>query len=160
TDASDAAAADAQPLQTLPAGVCTMEGWCWRNPRIGDDLQAIWGSAPNDIWIGSAVEGTGFTPKAGAAVEGTLIHFDGTSWRGWTASRELGVSHLHGSAANDIWGITRDGLIHYDGARWTPFGSGTTYPLRRVHTVGPKDAWAIGDVGTIRRWDGTSWNEF
>src|SRR5260221_13237206 len=50
-------------------GNCSSGGWCWASPHAvlqAANLQAVWGSGPNDVWA------------VGAG--GVILHWNGTAW--------------------------------------------------------------------------------
>ncbi len=35
-----------------PKGICSADGWCWRNPLPqGNYLSAAWGTSANSVWV-------------------------------------------------------------------------------------------------------------
>jgi len=102
-------------------------------------FRAIWGSAPDDLWLG----GTDL-----------LVHHDGTSWTEFELpAGTADIGSLWGSDSNDIHAaekavIGADGQVwaidrrqHYDGTDWTP-ASGAI--------IDPSAGW-------IEHFDGSQW---
>ena len=115
-------------------------------PFTGDTVHSIWGSGPDDVWVGPAT--------------GALQHWNGSSWTTLpmlTAGQEL--SGLSGSAPDDVWTVGQNGVIgHYGSAKtWSLLPSGTKQTIFSVWSYKPDEAWLVGGVGTVLRWDGTTW---
>ena len=114
-----------------------------------DPIADMWGSGPTDIWTVGGYDN----------VNGSLTHFDGTSWtRTHLGKREFTV--VWGSGPSDVWAATGQGaLAHYDGTAWTfsattlpsPFG----YPVR-LSGRAANDIWMTGLCGTLH-YDGSTW---
>ncbi len=112
-------------------------------------LRAVWGSGAGDVWaVGSG---------------GTILRYDGTSWKPVPSGTTDTLLAVWGSGSNDIWvaGSTRT-ILHGPGT-WTPaslFGSGETYP-GRVHTIwgsGPADVRLGGEqFGNFDEDLGSTW---
>ncbi len=115
-------------------------------PFTGGSVHSIWGSGPADVWV---------APSAGA-----LQHWTGAAWTTiptLTASQALfGIS---GSGPADVWTVGQNGVVgHYGSdATWSLSSSGTTATLFSVWSPKPGEAWLVGGVGTVLRWDGTTW---
>jgi hypothetical protein len=120
-------------------------------------LHAVWGSAPTDVWaVGDS---------------GTIIHFDGKTWRPVitnTTARLLGVS---GTSERDVWFVGEDGtVLHFDG-RTLDAGRGpsTALHLIAVQAVAPDDIWIASgsryfpipdlDWGAVFHFDGAGWSD-
>ena len=118
----------------------------WQNPRpTGDAIRGVWGSAMNNVYaVGSA---------------GTLLHYDGSSWRMLTTRLGEDVMwDVWGAASNDIHAVGDNGAIwHYDGSGWSKMVSGTDVRLRGVSGLPSGEVYAVGDAGTIRRRIGANW---
>jgi hypothetical protein len=126
--------------------------WTTPYPFSSDVIEPIadmWGSGPTDIWTVGGYDN----------VNGSLTHFDGTSWtRTHLGKREFTV--VWGSGPSDVWAATGQGaLAHYDGTAWTfsattlssAFGS----PVR-LSGRAANDIWMTGLCGTLH-YDGSSW---
>ena len=98
--------------------------------------------------------------RLGRAVAGALQHWTGSAWTTiptLTASQALfGIS---GSGPDDVWTVGQNGVVgHYGSdATWSLSSSGTTATLFSVWSSKPGEAWLVGGVGTVLRWDGTTW---
>lgn len=153
-------APDAGNINALPLGVCSPDGWCWRNPLPqGEPANAVWGTSSDNVWV--------------AANAGTLVQWDGKQWN--SDSPNTTTYDLMGvwSPGNgEVWAVTRSGTIqHWDpmNKMWgaiSPFGiDDTTAPdLFGIWGSGPSDIWVVGDLvpgalhGTLLHYDGTNWN--
>jgi len=48
--------------------MCSPDGWCWLNPLPqGNSLQSVWGTGPKDVFA--------------VGDHGTVLHYDGQSWK-------------------------------------------------------------------------------
>ncbi len=67
--------------------ICSVDHWCWENPHPqGNELRGVWSSGPGDVWA--------------VGMNGTIIHWDGTSW----ASAPSGTT-------NNLYGVWGAGAI-------------------------------------------------
>lgn len=96
--------------------------------------RAIWGSGAHDVWAvgtkilhynGSTWDQSSFTPlttlhavwgvsatDVWAAGGGTIVHFDGTSWKTFGAyDPALSIFGIWGSSATDVWAVGGSGTI-------------------------------------------------
>jgi hypothetical protein len=102
--------------------------WAWEYPYpTGDYLNAIWGTAHDDIWAGGRY--------------GSLIHYDGVEWReanSWIkrfnsnyfgTHKGLNITGIWGNRADNYWAIVDENrpsadtnrteyLLNYDGIEW------------------------------------------
>ncbi len=119
---------------------CTDPAWCPETSGVGDDLAAVWGASPHELW---AVGGGG-----------TIVRRTAAGWSRVASDTSANLSAIGGSSAQDVWALG-DGLgTHWDGTRWTQRPA----PLRPVYGLwafAPNDVWAVGD--DISRWTGTAW---
>lgn len=120
------------------------------------DVNGIWGTSENDIWI--------------ASNDGKVIHSNGPVGNGgsveqWTSFKTTLTTNtlrgVWGSSNSDIWFVGDEGTIrHWSNAsnqRFEIVESNTTEKLRAVWGASANDVWAAGDNGTIIHWDGTAW---
>lgn len=85
-------------------------------------LNAVWGSAANDVFAAGNL--------------GTMLHFDGTTWRVQYTGSGQNFTSLSGSGAGDVFAVGTDVRYHYDGVSW-----------RRMSLPGDPntlDVWASG----------------
>lgn len=135
-----------QTLRTLNSGTAWNNFDSFSSPTT-IDLQAIWGSAGNSIWI----VGTG----------GTVRFWNGTAWgaqtSGLTANRTLfGIS---GANATNVWAAGSNGeIIRFDGLAWSNPNSDTAQVLNGIHVVDTSNIVAVGTRKSSTRWNGTTWS--
>ena len=126
--------------------------WTTPYPVSFDVIEPIadmWASGPSDIWTVGGFD----------AVNGSLTHFDGTTWtRTHLGKREFKV--VWGSGPTDVWAATLPGaLAHFDGSAWA--FTTTTAPAtfgQPIHLWGraANDIWMTGGCGTMH-YDGSTW---
>jgi hypothetical protein len=139
------------PTDVWAVGCCGpvlhFDGTSWSRVSVGllgATANAVWGAAPDDVWVAGDFAGTG----SGSGY--SMLHLAGTTWSlipidgGWWYG-------LWGSGPNDVWvvGINRQ-VGRWDGTVWTVdelAGLGADY--RAVWGSGPADVWIVGDEGTI-----------
>ena len=108
-------------------------------------VRGVWGSSANDVFS--------------VGYEGTILHYDGTSWNAMTSGTGYSLDAVWGSSANDVFAVGGGGtILHYDGTSWNAMTSGTTTDLYGVWGNSAGDVFAVGRSGTILHYDGTSWN--
>jgi hypothetical protein len=112
--------------------------------------QAVWGSGPNDVWIG----GTSMNAK------GATLRWNGAGWTSLASPDVDAIWGLWGSGPNDVWTVGVRGTIrHWTGSDWAAVASGTTSNLYQgIWGSGPNDVWAGGAAGTLVHWDGAIWS--
>jgi hypothetical protein len=113
---------------------CTIVDFCaQRYPVVRTTaLNAIWGTAPDDVWI--------------VGNRGTILHGNGSSFEAVpTDSNEVFFS-VWGSGKNDVWFLDSRSPLHSSGFA----GGGTT--LERV----PGSSWNEGEATSGRLWTGHS----
>lgn len=99
-----------------------------------------------------------------AGTGGLIMRFNGTAWS--TFSQPNSVSSLFGiwlSGSTNILsvGADQDGLagfaFGFNGAAWAPYAIGAAKALTSVWGPSLADVYATGDLGTMLRYNGTSW---
>jgi hypothetical protein len=126
-------------------GWCAASGFCWANPLPqGHPVQAVWGSADDDVWAVGA--------------DGLVLHWDGAAWSLVDAGTDELLVAVEGRGPDDVTVLAVTGeLVRWDGARWTRMpGSGYW------STIGYRDLWLAGDVlfaadGNLSRWNVDRW---
>ncbi|MHB8873181.1 MAG: hypothetical protein ACYC8T_05790 [Myxococcaceae bacterium] len=135
------------PVQPLPAGICTVNGWCWKAPGpLNERLTSV------------SIDASG---SGGWAVgtNGTVLRWDGASLRGWWLLREVTFNAVWSNGPSDVWvwgssdadlylevEVTATGatdlVLHWNGTAWTreQFPTGF-FALNRVVMVGGQ-RWA------------------
>jgi hypothetical protein len=114
--------------------------------RIGN-LNALWGSATTNIYaVGSS---------------GTILSFNGASWRLISpAITSVDLYSIWGSSADNILvGGYLGKLFHYNGLAWesVSLGSITSQDIRAIWGSSGLDVYATGSYGDILHYDGSTW---
>jgi hypothetical protein len=137
------------PLSQPVSAIDSTDGWEWQNPLPqGNDLCAIWGSSPEDVF--AVGEG------------GTILHYDGDSWSAMSSPTMAGLCGVWGSSSNDVFAVGGyfggNNIFHYDGDSWSEMSSPTTSGLLDVWGSSSNDVFAVGSNGAILHYDGNSWS--
>lgn len=128
----------------------------------GGWMNTIWGSSPDDVWIGSS----GGYEK--------LWHFNGHEWAPYSPRFVGDFYSIYGFAQDDIWMGGGDGEIwHFDGQEWGLFY--TYHPdgmggpnIYDIWGTSSSDIYAVGSVppgqkgpynGFILHYNGNQWQE-
>jgi len=112
---------------------------------VFNGLNAMWAAGPNAIWA--------------VGRNGTIAHYDGTSW----SHRTFGGVQFEGVAgvdANNVWAVgTNQTIYRFDGTNWTRQFTNTNFSstLSAVGMVNANTGWAT-DTGAIYQYDGSTWN--
>jgi hypothetical protein len=113
------------------------------------DLLGIWGSSATDVFA--------------VASDGTILHYDGSSWIG-VLSTGTTLYDIWGSSSSDVLAVrasnygTNSFILRYDGVSWKPMEDGNnSYPFYAVHGTSSSDIWAVGYYGVIFHFDGIAW---
>jgi hypothetical protein len=122
-------------------------GWNVQSSPVSSDLWAIWGSAPDDMWAVGA---------------DTILHFDGVVWTEIEGPNTTSTPEWRTVWGHDgnIWiggGNYNDGVWRYNGSTWTSENLNYTY-IRDLHGLDASNRIAVGRNGSIRAWNGNSWN--
>tara|TARA_Y100001935_G_scaffold174028_1_gene143777 strand:- start:326 stop:1399 length:1074 start_codon:yes stop_codon:yes gene_type:complete len=120
--------------------------YTWAVDTVGNDPDmwvgwgnTIWGSAPNDVWLG--LSGGHYN----------LWHYDGESWTPWPYREGPNgftgdFNTIYGFAQNDVWmggkGPGGRGIWHFDGTEW-----------KLAHTYQPE---GMGEPNVIDMWGSSS----
>lgn len=118
-------------------------------------LRKIWGSGPNDVYIGGHNAGR----------PGSLWHYDGKS----LSPVELpvityDVNGIYGFSSSDVWVVGETAtnvslILHYDGTKWKDYSSNSGKELKCIWGSTSTDVWAAG-TNTLFHFDGTSWKKY
>ena len=135
-------------------------------PLISDlypALAAVWGRAPDDVWIGGGEKVTGFPQprvwRTRPAADG------GIAWQTLSpcalSSDCPAVRAIWGRADDDIWLVGDKGRTYHaaladGGVAFTALESHTTRPLRAVWGADADNVWAAGDDGVVRKASATA----
>lgn len=128
----------------------------------GGWMNTIWGSSPNDMWIGSS----GGSDR--------LWHYDGEKWEPYSEHIPRSIYTLFGLFQDNIWMGTNGIIYHYNGQEWLPT---FTYSPEGMGEPSILDIWgnsaldiyAVGTVptgqknpsykGFILHYNGNQWRE-
>ena len=114
------------------------------------DLKAIWGASATDVWaVGS---------------NGTIVHYDGTSWTNQKSGVTENLTGIDGTSNKDIW-VTGDqgSVLHWNGKKWSIVSTTPMTVLLEVWVGSSTNVWAVGldtylaGAGYVKHWDGTTW---
>jgi hypothetical protein len=124
----------------------------WRElPGAGTSFypQAIWGSAPDDIWLVGSGE--------------RIYHFDGSEVVEIPNDAPAGTSFsdIHGSGPDDVWAVGTNGKAkHYDGMSWVEVTTASVSDIDDVWVAPDGNAWAVGENGIVMRYTpGEGWDD-
>jgi hypothetical protein len=103
--------------------------------QAGLPIYGIWATDTNNIYASS---------------NGTILHFDGTTWTSAYAGAANQFNAISGSSNTDIYAVGNNGSIaHFNGTSWSQFFLGGVYT--GVWDVAPNTVIAVGDTGRIER---------
>ncbi len=158
------------------------DGRAWtsrRIPGVSTDFWTVWGSGPQDVWVGGdgttyRWNGTAFTqvtgPYEATSISGTgpgdiwavmylnsaVQHYDGRVWTETALPDEdFGCNSVLALGPSDVW-IACGKLFHFDGTTFAPFD----LYVFGLSGSGPDDVWAIdaGQDTGVWHWDGQQWS--
>jgi hypothetical protein len=155
------------------------DGTDWSNlePLTNQDIHAVWGVPPDTLYAvgGNSTilyyEGTHWEPAIHPFQIGTLQSIWGTSNTDIRAGGDYGqmiyydgetmvvdtlyqasdeqILDLWGSAPDDYYAVTYDGVYHYDGTSWTPIPLDGRQVVA-VHGVSATEVYFAGGAGGAR----------
>jgi len=127
------------------------DGTRWQLETTAYTASAIWGSGPSDIFtVGN---------------QGTISHYNGSTWTPMPSNTLANLFDVWGSGPNDVYAVgtewnTGDGVItHYDGHQWNVVFTTEDNGFVAVWGTGPTDVYALGDWGEVYHYDGTRWQK-
>jgi hypothetical protein len=109
------------------------------------DLQAVWGTSDDDLWLGDSLNGQ-------------VFRWNGTSWS-TTISQTVEVTDLWGAAGGAAYASGVFGMSRWSGGAWTSIGDATVSEASGLWGFAAGDVWAVGDFRTLAHWDGTAWTD-
>lgn len=129
-----------------PEAYGAVPGQPWRVvAELGDALNAVHGSAPDDVWV--------------VGGRGAALRFDGKTWRYVATGVSTDLLAVWAAGKKDAWAAGAGGiLLHWDGAAWRDAKSGVSADLRALWGRGAGDVWVAGAGGTVLRWQGREWS--
>ncbi|MBI4357080.1 MAG: hypothetical protein HY559_04315 [Gammaproteobacteria bacterium] len=117
---------------------------------------------------GSDCWAVGVTSAGGEVID----HWDGTSWTRsgpFSTVPNVVLNDVYCVSSTDCWTvggviIGQGTIAHWTGSTWTTSGFTNNLPtppvgLNSVACVSSSDCWTVGGLGTVARFDGSSWNE-
>ncbi|MFZ0666627.1 MAG: hypothetical protein WAM97_12810 [Acidimicrobiales bacterium] len=151
-------------------------------PGDGDELTAIAGTGPNDLW---AAGSDTLADSGGGEIQLLFEHFNGTSWTGATSPADDGggvASAITAISPDDFWAVgsfsgggSNDLAAQWNGIKWsiatvpniTTSSTGGLNHLTGISADGPDDVWASGyaadtsnsnfNVPGLLHWNGATW---
>jgi hypothetical protein len=120
----------------------------------------------NDMDMVSSTEGwaVGHRRAFGSSTEGTLWHYDGTSWQMFPSPSYNTLNKIDMLSASEGYAYSwNEKLFYYNGTVWEQVGDWSLRPPRGVtdlETVAQNDVWLTGDKyqgGYITHFDGTTY---
>lgn len=119
-----------------------------------DSFYAVGGTSAHDVWLVSAV---------GSA--NRFHHYDGHTWTTvfTDVAGTLPVTGLYVATPTDAWAVGVEGgpAYHFDGSTWSRADATATHALESslgIWGSDPNDIWAVGQNGSVRHYQGTTWN--
>jgi hypothetical protein len=147
------------------------------------DINGIWGSASNDVWIvGPSLamhwNGSAWSTPAQPVPGGVLNGVTGTiSTDVWTTGESANVRHFTGGAswdapvipitgvhtyfaiasgASNVWVTSAGDAARLEGATWVEHGPGTA-TLKSLYIHAADDVWGVGGT-KVGHWTGSAWD--
>ncbi len=138
------AAAPDDVFVAVSSGVFHWDGADWTLAELrGYAPRRIWGSGPDDIYVGG--------------LAGSLLHFDGTSWRPVPLGIDVDVLAIAGTGPDDVYVTGAFGtILHHDGVGWEMWRDTSDYGMASVWPVSTTDVIASDDLG-IYEYRGAAW---
>ena len=109
------------------------------------DLQAVWGTSGNDLWLGDSLNGQ-------------VFRWDGATWTS-TITQTVEVTDLWGASDSAVYAGGTFGLSRFGGSAWADIGGATVSGAAGVWGFADDDVWAVGDFATLAHWDGAAWTD-
>jgi len=127
-------------------GIIWRDGPDWHSYGLGPEheLYTIWGSGPNDIYVG------GYS---------AMLHYDG---RDWSRVNEIGyrsVLSISGNSPDNVYALCgRYQIYHFDGTSWRQVWLSGLW-LDALWTAPTGETIAVGSDGCILRGQGDTWTQ-
>lgn len=147
-------------VTNAPPAYRAQERWAWErlDPGSGETLRGVWGMSSTDAFA----VGDG----------GTILRFDGRSWRPQVSHTFENLSGIWGTSTTDVFAVGAHGtILHFDGSRWRPVAQNLApdYALEAVWSPSSADVFVVGGLGEtipaaaevgagiVLQYDGTRW---
>lgn len=123
--------------------------WKEMNSGVISDLNAIWGTSPNDVFA--------------VGWSGTFIHYDGNKWEEMVtpASSISFINDIYGFTSNNVYAIegsSKGRIYHYDGVKWSEMTFGFDIQINAIWGTSPNDIYIVG-YDALYHYNGIAWNE-
>ncbi|MCS6914238.1 MAG: hypothetical protein RMK29_08495 [Myxococcales bacterium] len=127
-----------------PLCLCSATGWCWERPLPqGNHLRAVFAVSPTSAWA--------------VGDHGTVLHFDGTSWRSLPSGTTAHLYAVWGSSPDHVWAVGERGtVLRWNGTGWVVVNHRMTVDLHAVWGFAGGEVWVAGAEGVVARVVGTS----
>ena len=122
--------------------------WTTHAPITPWTLNAVWGSALDDVWA--------------AGERGVLLHHDGVGWSLVPSLAKQALRGLWGFGKDDVWAVGEAAILHRSEAGWAkayPIKDGSSLPVYAVWGSAPDDVYVVGSAyeGLLYHWDSAAW---
>ena len=130
------------------------DGTAWSTVDFGGaivptDLQAIWGTSDDDLWLGDMLNSR-------------VFHWNGTAWS-TTVAQTTDVEDLWGVAGapgGPLFASGTFGISRWNGSAWSAAsGAAIMGGASGLWGFGAGDVWSVGDFGTLAHWNGAAWTD-
>jgi len=138
------------------------DGVSWSGEHLSAGLFKVSAFSTNEAWITAANNRDG------------LLRWNGGGWTATSSPTDnqgnwLRVVPIFFSSADSGWTAGSFGdetaIFHWNGADWQKqigFGKAGDFSinLRDIYLPSETSGWVVGEMGTILRWDGSTWNVY
>ncbi|MBN9160761.1 MAG: hypothetical protein BGO98_26980 [Myxococcales bacterium 68-20] len=141
-------------------------GWISESDESGSDFVSIWGTGPNDVYVGG-VEGEMSWPRFGYLGHRT-VDDEGAKWTfatfpelqtRWSKEHVIlaGIAFAGGPSFWAAPDVLARGTVGGGGESWEPDPFNPRIGINAFWARSANDIWAVGDIGRIFHFDGTAW---
>ena len=125
--------------------VAHFDGTQWTDTTLPASLHAVYGRAPDDVFVVGA--------------DGYIGHFDGTSWTAMGTPVSTELRAISGSGQDVIVVGFGSTVLRLGQGGWERDTNATlpTAGFTGVWQAGPDDVYVVGALSTITHWNGSSW---
>ena len=132
---------------------CFAHDWFSIEPPTQDKLNGVWGY----------ISSTATHEFYAVGEDGTIMHFDGTSWSGTGSPTSVHLNGIWGSSETDIYAVGDNGtIVHYPDQldEWEHMShSLPPTNLKDIWGSSASDIYAVGEGGFIAHYNGSTWSE-